>query len=112
VLDGRKPFDKAAADALGWRVKGDKVRIVGFELLEFVQERIEFGVGDLRSAVEVVLLFVMADELAELGDAIERSGHGGCSSVLQDGRISEWQDFNSAILQTCRRAIHLSRDRT
>ncbi len=62
MLDGRKPFDQAAADALGWRIMADQVRIVGFELLELVQERIEFRVGDLRSAVDVVLLFVMADE--------------------------------------------------
>jgi hypothetical protein len=70
VLDGRKPFDEAAADALGWRVKGDKVRIVGFELLEFVQERIEFGVGDLRSAVDVVSLRMRMSGGAR--DAIER----------------------------------------
>ena len=69
----------------------DEIRIVGFELLELVQEGVELGVGDLRGAVDVVLLLVVANQRAEFLDAVE----GGCHESF--GRSVRLQpDFRSA----------------
>src|SRR5665213_23321 len=41
----------------------------GFEPLELVEKVVEFLVGDLRIVEDVVLLFVMTDQAAQLADA-------------------------------------------
>ena len=48
---------------------GDEVWIFGLEALELPHQRIEFSVGDLRIVQDVVALFVMPDEYAELVDS-------------------------------------------
>ena len=57
-------FDRAAGDALGRRIGGDEIRMIGFELLELVEEGVELFVRDFRIVVDVVALFVMPDRLA------------------------------------------------
>ena len=69
VLDRLETFDRAAADALCRRVGRDEIRVLRFEPLELVQQRIELLVGDLGVVVDVVALFVMPDGVAELGEA-------------------------------------------
>src|SRR5439155_23565088 len=62
-----------AADALRRRIERDEIGIVGFETLELVHERVEFGVGYFWIVEDVVALFVVANEPAEFGDTV-----GGC----------------------------------
>jgi hypothetical protein len=75
VLDRRKAFGRAAGHALRWRVGRDEIRILRLEPLQLVEEPIECLVRYLRTAVDVVLLFVVPDFLAQLLDALERIGH-------------------------------------
>ena len=70
MLDGREALRRAAGDALGRRIGGDEIGMLGLERLELVQKPIEFFVGDLRIVVDVVALFVVADESAKFGDAL------------------------------------------
>ena len=44
----------------------------GLELFQFVQQAVECLVGDLGRVVDVVPLFVMANEVAQLSRAIGR----------------------------------------
>ena len=69
VLDGRKAVGDAAADALGRRIGGDELGMVGLERFEFVQQAVERLVRDLGRGVDVVLLFVVADGGAKFADA-------------------------------------------
>ena len=50
----------------------------GFQAFELVEEFVELGVGDFRIGVDVVALFVMANRLAKLLDALfgRRAGLG------------------------------------
>ena len=55
--------------------------MLGLELLELVQQRVELGVGDLGVGVDVVALFVMADRVAKLARSrsagvMSRAGRG------------------------------------
>ena len=70
VLDGREAVGGLAGDALGRRIGGDEIGILGLEPLELVQQPVELLVRDLRRAVDVVALLVVADLLAELTDAL------------------------------------------
>jgi len=53
--------------------------MVSLEILQFVQERVELGVGDRRVLVDVVAFFEMTDLLAKLFDA-----GGGVQGVLEN----------------------------
>ena len=44
--------------------------MLGLERLELVQQAIELLVGDLGVVVDVVALFVVADRVAQLADAL------------------------------------------
>ena len=85
-----KPSVGRAGDALGRRIGGDEIRVLGLEALELVQQPVECLVGDLRRVVNVVALLVVADLLAELVDALE--GHGallnGCELPRAHGHGS------------------------
>jgi hypothetical protein len=65
-------FDEAlarfAADALGGRIGGDQFGVLGFEGLEPAHERVVFGVGNLGSVQDVILVFVVAELFRELLD--------------------------------------------
>ncbi|MND08035.1 hypothetical protein D3C83_304040 [compost metagenome] len=49
--------------------------MLGFEALELVEKTIELVVGDFRVVVDVVALFVTANRLAQVADAIGRRLH-------------------------------------
>ena len=70
VLDRLEALHRTAGDALGRRVGGNQVRMVGFDLLELVEEPIEFLVGDFGVVVDVVALFVTADRLTKLFETL------------------------------------------
>ena len=53
-----------------------------FEPLELVEQPIERFVGDLRLVVDVVALFVVADRLTKLADALRRINP--CHDCLED----------------------------
>ena len=57
-----------AADALGWRVRGDQMRVFGFEGFEFVEQAVVFGVGNLRRVLHVVAVAVVIQLVAECFD--------------------------------------------
>ncbi len=61
VLDGLEAGGRAAADALGRRIGRDEIGVLGFEALELLHERVEFGVGQLGIVEDVVPLFVVAN---------------------------------------------------
>jgi hypothetical protein len=69
VVDGVKALYRAAADSLGRRIGRDECGVLALEGLQLVQQRIEFGVADLRRVVDVVLLFVVTDQIAKRRDA-------------------------------------------
>ncbi len=71
MFDRRETLGGSAGDALGWRVRGNQVRVVGFELLELVQQLVELRVGYLWCVEDVVAVFVVPDGLAELLDTFE-----------------------------------------
>ncbi len=75
MLDGRKRPGEDPAHALGRRVGRDEIRVGLLETFELVDEPVERLVGNLRAAVGVVLLFVVADLLAERLNPLERIGH-------------------------------------
>jgi hypothetical protein len=69
MTDRREPFGCAAAYALGRRIERDEVGVIALEPLELVHELVELGVANLRSGVDVVAVFVMADLSTKLFDA-------------------------------------------
>src|SRR4051812_3638214 len=70
MLDGREAFGGTSGDALGGRIRRDEIRVLGFDPFELVQEAIELLVGDLRGVVDVVAFLVVADLIAQLGQAL------------------------------------------
>ena len=54
---------------------GEQFRMLGFQGLQPAQERVVFGVGDLRSVQDVILVFVVAEFFAELLDLDRRIFH-------------------------------------
>ena len=62
----------AASDAAGGRILGDEIRVLGLEPLELLHQGVEFGVRDLRVVQDVIALFVITDEQAELGNPVSR----------------------------------------
>jgi hypothetical protein len=73
VLDGLEAGGDAAADAAGGRIVDDEIRVLGLEPFELLHQGIEFGVGDLRLAQDVIALFVIANEPAKFLDAFGRT---------------------------------------
>src|SRR5437899_12646101 len=71
MLHGVEAFDRPPCHALGWRISRDEIGVLGFEPFEFVQQRVEFLVGDLRRVVRVIPLFVMTNGFAKLLDAFD-----------------------------------------
>ena len=63
-----KPSRGFAADALGGRIRSEQFGMLGFQRLELAHQRVVFGVGDLRIVEHVILMFVVAQFLAELLD--------------------------------------------
>ena len=68
MLDRREALDRLIADALRGAVGRDQLGMVGFELLEPLDEPIVLGVGNLRRRLDVVFPVVAADFLAKPGD--------------------------------------------
>ncbi len=58
VLDRVEAFDGTSGNALRRRIDGDEIGVVGLELLELVQQRVELRVGDLGIVVDVIALFM------------------------------------------------------
>src|SRR6266446_3911662 len=56
---------RLAAYALSGGVGRDQFRMLGFKLLEFVDQFVEFGVADLRIVENVIAVFVVADLVAQ-----------------------------------------------
>src|SRR4029077_19094602 len=54
-----------AANSLHGRVGGDQFGVLGLDLLEFVDEFVEFSVADLGIVENVVAVFVVADLVAQ-----------------------------------------------
>ena len=75
MLDGWKTFDRPSADALRRRIGRHQIRMLGFEVLEVVQQPIEFLVGNLRVVVDVVALFVVTNRFAQFANAVSRRCH-------------------------------------
>src|SRR5262249_15700255 len=69
VLDGRKALGRTAGNALGWRIRRHEIWVLGFEPFELVEQPIEFFVGNIRSVMNVITLFVVTDLGTELSDA-------------------------------------------
>src|ERR1019366_2463134 len=57
-----------STDALGGRIRREQFGVLGFQGLEPAHERVIFGVGDLRSVEDVILVFVVADLFGKLLD--------------------------------------------
>ena len=55
-----------AADALGGRVGSEQLGVRGFDLPEFVHQRVVGGVGDLRRVENVIQVLVAAQFGAQL----------------------------------------------
>ncbi len=72
MRDGLESLDHLAADTLGRGIGGHQFRMRRFERLELAHQRVELDVRDLRIRVNVVAVFVIADPLAKLVDALAR----------------------------------------
>ncbi len=72
VLDRREAFNGTTGHALRGRVGRDEIRILGLETFQLVEQAVELFVGNLGVAVNVVAFFVVADQVAELFDALGR----------------------------------------
>src|SRR5437762_3289264 len=85
MLDCVEALDWPSRDTLRRGIGGDEIGIVRFELLELVEEAVELFVGDLGIGVDVVTLFVMADLVTKLFDALfrRRLAHARESRVRQ-----------------------------
>jgi hypothetical protein len=78
MLDGRKPLRRAPGHPPRRRIGRDEVGILRFERFQFVEQPVEFRVGNLRIVVDVVTLFVVPDGLAQIAnprDEVLRAGH-------------------------------------
>ena len=70
VRDRREAGGGTSTHPLRGRIGGDEVGMRGLEGGEFPHERVEFDVRDLGVVQDVVTLFVMTDQIAQLRDAI------------------------------------------
>jgi hypothetical protein len=69
MLHRREALNRTTGYTLGRRFGGDEVRMLGLEVLQFVEQPVELFVRNFRVALNVVALFVVADQVAELFDA-------------------------------------------
>ena len=65
VRNGDEPQDRLAAGALRRTVRRHQFRMLLFDLFQFFEELVEFPVGDFGLGVNVVLVVVVVDLLAE-----------------------------------------------
>ncbi len=77
---------RRAADALGRRVRGDDLGVVGLDPLELAEERVVVGVGDLGGVEDVVAKVVVGDQPTQLGSPLGRCAALGCG--LRAGRFA------------------------
>ncbi len=70
---------RGAADVAGQRVVELDVGVVGDELAQLADQRVEVAVGDLGVVEGVVTVIVVADELGQLDEAQGRVGDRGVS---------------------------------
>ena len=63
--DGREALDRLPADPLRRTVRREKIGMRRFELLQFLQQSVEFEIGDLRLRLDVVQVVVMVQLFAE-----------------------------------------------
>ncbi len=75
VRNGGKAVGWTAGYPLGGGIRRDQIGMLRFEPLELVQQPIEGLVRHLRAVVDVVLLFVVPDLLAQLREAGKRVTH-------------------------------------
>ena len=74
--DGLEAVAGRAADALSGRIGSDEFWIFLFELLEFVEQLVEGGVGNLGVVNDVIQIFVVTNLFAQTFDLFR------CGSVL------------------------------
>ncbi len=94
MLDRREALDRLVADALRGAVGRDQLGMLGFELLEPLDEPVVLAVGDFRGRLDVVLPVVVADFLAEPGD-------------FRGGRSEDMADSADALSAISRQAAFL-----
>src|ERR1700722_16675805 len=71
VGDGLEAVARRAADALSGRIGSDEFWIFFFELLEFVEQLVEGGVGNLGVVNDMIQIFVMTNFFAQALDFID-----------------------------------------
>jgi hypothetical protein len=72
MFDSWKRFSRAAGDTLRGRVRGDEIRVFGFEAFQLMEQAVELLVRDFRRVPDVVTLLVMPDLAPEVLDSGER----------------------------------------
>ena len=70
MLGGVEPRDGTARHSLRRRVRGDELRMLLLERLQFLQQRVEGIVGDLWIVEDVVAILMVPNLVAQRGDAI------------------------------------------
>jgi hypothetical protein len=92
VFDRVESFHRPPADALRGRVGRDQIGVRRFQRPEVAEERVEFRVADLGPIVNVVLLFVVANQITEFANALggKHAGDGlSWPDVGSFGRITD-----------------------
>ncbi len=69
--------------------------MVGFQSLQFVHQRVVFGIADCRRVEHIVLVFVMAKQIAQCGYANGWIGVGGTTCAVVFKR-THGQDYSEA----------------
>jgi hypothetical protein len=59
------------AHPLGGRIRGNPFRVPGFQVLQFPQQPVVLGVGDLRIVQDVVAVIVVVKLTAEVFDTLD-----------------------------------------
>ena len=65
-------FARRAAYALGWRIRRQPLRVLALELTQFGDQRVVFGIADLRLVQHIVKMLVPPQLVAEYFDALFR----------------------------------------
>ena len=76
VFDTCKFFKRGPADPLAWRILGDKIREVFFDIEQFTEKKIIFTVSYERIVQDVILVIMELDFLNQILDSFF-----GCSAV-------------------------------
>ena len=74
--------------ALGGRVRGQQVGVLGLEVAQLVEQRVVLGVRDLRVVEDVVAVAVVIELLAQLADPLLGAAGGGAHTSRAAGRSS------------------------